>query len=320
MRVSVEKESVVQMEARKDALNLVRIFLKFKSVSGSAPRTCYDYKAVLRLFFSLYPSALDSPVSMRESFIDWMSSGDWATATYNKRLNYIRCFWKWCVEEEAVPSSPNPFRGLETRRDAGKFKDIKASRIQELLTLPDVKTWVGLRNLALIMFTIDTATRPSEALSLKLEDFDFENLSVTISSKISKTREQRTIPFSVPTMKMIRKLIRNRNEEWGESVPVFCSFSGRTLRCDDWYVALRHYRLSDGTFIRPYELRHASCTLHLRAGMTGEVLQRFMGHRGPQMTQRYIHLTSDDLREAQSKTSPIEALMRPLSRAKRRTR
>ncbi len=56
--------------------------------------------------------------------------------------------------------------------------------------------------------------------------------------------------------------------------------------------------------LTPYDLRHAACTLHLRAEMNTLVLQKLMGHTGPQMTMRYTHLDIDDLRDQQRTSSP----------------
>ena len=83
-------------------------------------------------------------------------------------------------------------------------------------------------------------------------------------------------------------------------------------------AAPKKYCLNDGTTFKPYDLRHAACTLHLRAGMTGEVHQRLMGHHGPQMTQRYIHLTTDDLRKEQALSSPVGRLVPARKRAPRK--
>ena len=81
-------------------------------------------------------------------------------------------------------------------------------------------------------------------------------------------------------------------------------------------AAPKKYCLNDGTTFKPYDLRHAACTLHLRAGMTGEVLQRLMGHHGPEMTQRYKRFA--DLRKEQSFSSPVELWASARKRAPRR--
>lgn len=292
-------------------------FIIFKQAAGNSALTIDDYRWTLTHFFTRYPKAWSSPAAMREAFLSWINRPI-APATYNQRLSYVRAFWRWCVEERIQPPDPDPFRGLKRRNDPGRFRDIDAAKVKELLTLPDRSTWAGLRDYALILFTLDTAARPGEALQLLPEHFNTSSLAAVIPAHAAKTREERIIPFSATTAAALRQLLRLRLSEWGESTPLFCTETGVRFNVDAWGRRLKRHELRDGTTFKPYDLRHAACTLHLRAGMSGEVLQRLMGHHGPQMTQRYIHLTADDLRKEQSFSSPVELLASARKRAPRR--
>lgn len=295
----------------------VEAFTSFKVATGTAPRTTKDYRGTLGYFFRLFPDAWKGPLQMRAAFLSWISE-DISPSTYNLRLIYLRAFWRWTVEEGIQPERPDPFRGLKRRNAPGKFRDIDAGRIAELLTLPDKTTWAGLRDYALILFTLDTAARPGEALQLLPEHINFRSMVATIPAAAAKTREERIIPFSPATAAVIKKFLHARPPEWRSSAPVFSSENGGRFSVSAWHGKLSRYRLQDGSCFRPYDLRHAACTLHLRAGMSGEALQRLMGHHGPQMTQRYIHLTIDDLRAQQALSSPVEKLVPTQKRAPRK--
>ncbi len=309
---SLPAENIIQFHIEKPVTpcaSALSSFLNVKTAEQKSPGTIKDYRRFVRQFFRLYPAAWDSPAAMRASFLNWIAQPDIAPATYNLRLIYLRAFWHWCVDEEIQPPRPDPFRGIKRRPDRGSFRDIDASKVKELLSLPDRRTWIGLRDYALILFTLDTAARPGEALQLIPADFDLSSLMVTIPASVAKTRRQRIIPFSPSTAAVLNDLALHRPSEWKDTAPFFASISGHRLGVDHWNDRLRHYRLKDGFTFKPYDLRHAACTLHLRAGMNGETLQRLMGHSTPTMTQRYIHLTNDDLRKAQALTSPVEALV-----------
>ena len=136
-------------------------FLTYNTAIGTAPYTRRGYAQMIRQFFTLCPPAWNSPLQARTAFLSWLGE-DIAPATYNLRLIYVRAFWRWCVEERFQPPEPDPFRGLKRRKDRGHFRDIDAAKVKELLTLPDRSTWAGLRDYALILFTLDTAARPGE--------------------------------------------------------------------------------------------------------------------------------------------------------------
>ena len=290
-------------------------FLTCKTAAKAAPKTCKEYAKTIRQFFAAFPQAWSSPLKMRTAFLSWLSQ-EVAPATYNLRLIYVRAFWRWCVDEGIQQPEPDPFRGLKRRSAPGRFRD--AAKVKELLALPDRSTWAGLRDYALILFTLDTATRPGEALQLLPADFNFSSLAVVIPAHAAKTREERIIPLSPTTAAALRHVIQRRPREWDAEMYVFASVTGRRFAVERWNDRLKGYRLKDGTTFKPYDLRHAACTLHLRAGMSGEVLQRLMGHHGPQMTQRYIHLTADDLRKEQALSSPVGRLVPARKRAPRK--
>ena len=295
-------------------------FLNAKTAARASARTCADYRHFIRQFFTAYPAAWNDPAAMRYSFMNWIAQPDIAPATYNLRLIYLRAFWHWCIDEGIQPPAPDPFRDIKRRPDAGKFRDIDAAKVKELLAMPDRKTWIGLRDYALMLFTLDTAARPGEALQLIPADFDLSSFAVSIPAPVAKTRRPRIIPFSPSTAAALDDLARNRPPEWKDTAPVFASVTGRRLTVERWNDRLKLYSLKDGFTFKPYDLRHASCTLHLRAGMNGETLQRLMGHSTPAMTQRYIHLTDDDLKKAQALTSPVENLAPRGKRAPRQAK
>lgn len=283
------------------------LFLLMKAATGASPRTVTYYKKHIEPFLIHHPTAWNGPADMRTAFLEWITETD-SPATFNHRLMTLRPFWRFCIEENMQPPEPDPFRGIHQRAAPSRFRDIDAAKVKELLSLPDRKTWIGLRDYALMLFTLDTAARPGEALQLMPADFDLSSFAVSIPAPVAKTRRPRIIPFSPSTAAALDDLARNRPPEWEDTAPVFASVTGRAYGVDQWNKQLKRYRLSDGFTFRPYDLRHASCTLHLRAGMNGETLQRLMGHSTPAMTQRYIHLTNDDLKKAQALTSPVESL------------
>ncbi len=314
------QDAVIQFEAttrQESPLETLETFLTFKRAMGLREPTITGYQKTIKAFFRRYPMAWSSPEVMRSAVVEWLSD-DISAGFYNLRLIFLRAFWDWCVEEQLQPESPNPFRGFKGKPTPGRFLDIDANRVKALLERPDRSTWVGLRDYTLILFTLDTAVRPNEALHLVLGDFNLTSLCVTIPANIAKTKESRIVPFSEPTRQALNAFLKVRPSEWDNDVPVFASERGTPLGTTSWGQRLKKYRLQDGTIFKTYDLRHASCTLHLRAGMTGEALQRLMGHRGPEMTQRYIHLTTDDLKEQQALTSPVQRLVPMVKKARRK--
>lgn len=292
-------------------------FLTFKKSNGLAPRTVNDYRKMVGRFFRDHREAWGSPLTMRIDVMAWLSQ-DIAPATYNLRFVYLRAFWRWAVVEGLQPETPEPFRGLKRRKDAGKFKTVSLDDVKALIDAVPRGTYACERDLCAMVLTLDVAIRPGEMLALVPGNLDLSDLVVVIPAHIAKTRESRTLPLSPGTVGLLRDFLRHRPTSWEPTVSVFASERGRQIGPSHWGHRVKEHAQRAGVNLTPYDLRHAACTLHLRAGMNTLVLQKLMGHTGPQMTMRYTHLDIDDLRDQQRASSPVDALIPPTrERAKR---
>ena len=71
--------------------------------------------------------------------------------------------------------------------------------------------------------------------------------------------------------------------------------------------------------LHPQLLRHTSTTNDLIHGADVISLQRKLGHSGLEMTNRYVHLASDQLATIQERVSPMDKIdVRPMRVPKRR--
>lgn len=230
-----------------------------------------------------------------------------APVTYNLRLIYLKAFFDWCVDEGYLDK--NPLEKFKKRKAEPRIVDISEDILKKLLKLPDRSTFAGLRDYALILFTLDTGIRPSEALQLKKENFDLHHLVVTVPATSAKTRTTRTLPILPQTAEVIWKLIKVRHPSWDDNIPVFCSSDGTPLRHRSWSYRMRKYSQQLGVKIRPYDLRHAFALLYLRNGGHAFALQKMLGHTDMSMTKRYVNLSGDDLQKTHQKASPLNKII-----------
>ena len=180
--------------------------------------------------------------------------------------------------------------------------------MKKLLELPDRKTFTGLRDYALFLFSLDCGARPGESLQLKEKDFDLPALLVHIPAPVAKTRQPRTIPITIQTANAIRKLLASHDKNW-KSPPVFCSQEGENYNVSSWGQRLRKvYSPQLDAPITPYHLRHAAALGMLRAGMSVFALRDMLGHTDISMTQKYLALTLDDIRREHEGSNLLHAV------------
>ncbi len=283
--------------------DLLETFLLTMKAQGLSTLTLRDYRSITTRFFTTFSDALESPEKGKLAALSFLADDSIGPVAFNHRLRHVRTFYQWLISEGHV--ARNPFDGLKKRREAGRIVDVDMDTITALLDLPDRTTWTGQRDYALMLFSVDTATRPGESLQLQPADFDLARAEVTIPAHVSKVRQARTLPLSAPTVKVIRNLLDIRHPSWKTSVPVFCSQDGMDMQESSWSHRMKSYAARLGKPLTPYTLRHAAATLLLRSGANAFAVQALLGHSTPTMTMRYVHLISSDLKDQHARFSPI---------------
>lgn len=293
-------------------------FVNWKKVQGLSKHTIGDYERNMTLFMSRYPEAWDSPHNLKSMLYEHLAQPDIAPATYNGRLVYLRTFLKWCVENNYIRE--NPLANLKKRREEGRRVSVDIEVLRELLKVPDQSTFVGLRDYALILLTLDTGIRPSEALALVPSNFRPKAREIHVTALTAKTRRSRDLPISDATIKAMNKLIRSRPLGWADKVPIFCTYEGNALNRHVWGDRLERHSKKIGVHIRPYDLRHIYALESIRNGSSSFAVQKTLGHSTMEMTKRYVALINDDLKAEHAKTSPLNNIADEEPKRKRLTK
>lgn len=288
-------------------------FILTKQAEGISQRTVQDYQYHISLLFTRYPNAWD-PANLKKAVLAHMAQPV-APATFNIRRKYLKTFFAWCVDEGIFPE--NPLSGIRKRKDEGRARCINESVLAQLLTLPDRRTFTGLRDYALILLTLDVGVRPKEALSLVPEDFDLEDATLVIRREISKTRKGAILPLTPQVVEAVRQLLRARHPAWSGQTPVFCTRDGTPLTVRRWEARMRKYSSALGVKLTPYDLRHGFATLFLKSGGHAYALQKLLRHSSMDMVKRYVQLTEGDIREQHELASPVKRLMPRRARVNR---
>ncbi|MCF6096453.1 site-specific integrase [Thermovorax subterraneus] len=280
-------------------------FLFKKQAEGISKRTIEDYQEHVARFFTQYPNSW--PNKLKPAVYEYMAKPK-SPAYYNLCLVYLRAFFQYCLEEGYIAS--NPLSGFKRKKAGDRFINLDLNSIKALLELPDRKTYCGLRDYALILLTLDTGIRPSEALSLKVEDVNLKAGIVNIRPEIAKTRMQRTLPISPAVVEAIKELIKARPEEWKDA-PLFCSQDGLPMRERSWANRVQKYGKKLGIKLRAYDLRHVSATWYLRNGGNIHGLRVLLGHTDLHMAKKYVHFVEADIAQEHKQASVVNKLITP---------
>ncbi|NCB17479.1 MAG: site-specific integrase [Synergistales bacterium] len=281
-------------------------FLAWRKAQGAAPRTLEGYNTMICLFFRRFPTAWSA--TCRECIASFLSQDGIAPTTHNVRLKSLRPFFEFAAREGAFTESPAA-EFKYRRGEAPRIVDHDMGDVKRLLDIIGTGTFSTLRDTALLLFSLDSGIRPSEALQLRPSDIDTTLRRAVIRAATAKTRQGRSVYFSEKTAAVVERLIQARPEEWENAVPVFCTTCGAPWNTHAWTTQLRRYAQKAGLKrFSSYDLRHVYAVQYLRAGGNAFLLQRSMGHSTMAMTMQYLALSDDDIRQAHRAASPVAAL------------
>lgn len=201
-------------------------------------------------------------------------------ATLKKAFNLARREWEWC--------SDNPVTRVSMEKE-DNARDRWLTRHEEGRLLSTAGEW--LRDI--VIFAVNTGLRMGEILALTWGPVDFSRRTLTVLR--SKNGERRTIPLNRTVLELLGKRMKARPFS---TELVFWSETGTQLDGPNLRRAFRlivkKSGLDDFHF---HDLRHTFATRMVQAGVDLYKVQRLLGHKSPQMTQRYAHHYPESLRD-----------------------
>lgn len=222
----------------------------------------------------------------------------------NGQILVLRIFFKYLFEEDIIDS--NPTIKINLLKTEKRIKPIiSEENMQKLLSVPDKRTFTGMRNFCMLMVFYDTLIRLGELTNIRLKNIDFENGTICI---FGKGRKERIVPFGASTAKYLHRYIHKFRKDIQGDV-LFCTRDGRILDYRNVARILEKIGKKIGIHVNPHLIRHSAASHRAMSGMPAFLLQRLLGHTTIQMTQRYVHLVDEEkLKEAFKQYSPLDAM------------
>lgn len=205
---------------------------------------------------------------------------------------------EWITRIENAINPQNAPLDIVTRQDHEPHVRLTKVQVSALLRLPDVKTLVGLRDVAIIRLMLATGIREQEAVDLEVRDLYqhyYENEALEVRS--GKGRKQRKVPYGEMHDWCIPYVERWLTEAKITSGSVFVG-----LWKDDSLRSRKFHRTTIGSLlvkypikhlgqpytVTPHDLRYTYARRCYDEGMTVEAISRNMGHSQQETTLRYI--------------------------------
>lgn len=310
LHTQVER-AIGQQPASKDRLiQHFQHFIIFCQVEGFSTRTIKNYKQILNKFISYCRNELGYQETSRITTYDVRAyllhfKDHVKPETYHNYQRGIKRYFNWLVSEGIIPVSPMATM-KPPRLPKTLIQPFFTDNLRLLISACDTKTFIGIRNKAIILTFLDTGLRLSELANIKIDDVDFNRGIIKVMGKGAR---ERVVALQHKTQKALLHYLVNRKDKYP---CLWVTEEHRPLY--SWGIYRMIYRLGKQIGIQnvrcsPHTFRHTFATMCLENGAGEFEVQAMLGHSTLTMTRRYVAtLNSEKAAEAHKRFSPVEHL------------
>lgn len=244
------------------------------------------------------------PLTLR-SFLAHLHQQGTARSSIARKLAALRSFFRHLVREGKL--TKNPTRLVSTPRLDKKIPArLEVIEVSKFLDGPDLSTPLGRRDRALLELVYATGLRVGELVGLDRAMVDRDEMLVRVLGKGGK---ERIVPFGEPAAEALERYLKDRAvlvRRGPGTDALFLNARGDRLTARSVHRMVRKYlnqaALHSG--LSPHSLRHAFATHLLERGADLRSIQELLGHSSLSTTQKYTHLTKEQLVKVYEKTHP----------------
>jgi integrase/recombinase XerC len=229
-----------------------------------------------------------------------------------RKISAVKAFFRYLRKAGLITNDPAAeLKCPKVRRPLPTFLAVDPAK--EVMDAAGEQTPAGLRDRAMLEVLYGSGLRVGELVRLDLEDVDLEHLSLRI---LGKGNKQRTVPIgrmaklALERYLEVRSLLgrgagRTAAPKGGSAV--FLSNRGARICARQVQLSVHRYgALGAGRAdLHPHALRHTCATHMLEGGADLRAIQEMLGHASLATTQRYTHVSLDQLMKVYDAAHPL---------------
>ncbi|MHC4195368.1 MAG: tyrosine-type recombinase/integrase [Planctomycetota bacterium] len=272
-----------------DWQQMVAEYREAKKVQGVTEGTLYEIALSLRNFERLVGKC--SSKQFTQSGIDkfiLQRGNEIKRSTLNKDIRNLKTFVNWCRKKRYVNGE---IELKELKEDERPVKSLNDIQVKKLMSVAEPYQTIRMR----VLLALGTGLRRSDIESLSISDIDFENNSITTSSR--KTRKSMgSRPVSASVMAELTKYVSELKV--GQEKLFSDNFSHKRWRKICKTVGLKDFKFHD--------LRKTFGSLLAQNGISTAVTQRLLEHSSSHLTNKVYANVDPVLRHAVEQL-PVES-------------
>ena len=294
----------------------MNIFLKeylsvLKLEKNLSDNTVASYRNDINSFLQFIESReIDDPSSIKQNHIsDFFKSLNKIGLSSSSAARYyssLKGFFTYLLLSHYI--TENPIEKVSTPKLAKNLPSVlTVGEIDSVLSKPETKDKLGLRDKAVLELLYACGTRVSELINIKISDLFFDDDVIRVFGKGSK---ERIIPIGSSAVKWINKYLKESRvllmKKAKSENYLFLNNRGTKLsRMGVWKIVDRYVKEAGiEKEVHPHTFRHSFATHLLEGGADLRAVQEMLGHADISTTQIYTHIDRDYIKQVHKDFHP----------------
>ena len=270
---------------------------------GASPHTLRAYAVDLREFRDFLrtqgSSVTEADSSLVRAYLARLHQRRLARASIGRRLASVRSCFRFLARHGVIDR--NPARQIRSPRQTRRLPSfVPKDESKELLDRPVDPSPAAMRDHAMLELLYATGIRVAECCGLDCADLDRGLGTVRVLGKGDK---ERMVPVGDTALAAVDRYLSARGRATG---PLFTNLRGGrlTTRSAQRIVGRRARLAGIDRRVTPHTLRHTFATHMLGEGADLRLIQELLGHSRLSTTQRYTHVSPEQLMKVYDAAHP----------------
>jgi len=249
---------------------------------GASPNTIKGYMGDLGQFQEFLSRKPDIQ-SWKEAVERWLSKGHLKKSTRKRKFAALRAYARWKEIGEILSME------MKWGREENLPKVLSSDELKEFLR--ETKVYASEKSdyflVPAVYLMAHLGLRISELLDIRVGDINLNTMTIRLRGKGEKDAV-------LPIPRGLKKILKN----------IFLVYKNapKDMRLFRYSYYTLYRRIKEigrriGKEVTPHTLRHTTATEMLKRGINLRVVQKVLRHASISTTQKYIHLTVEDLRK-----------------------